>query len=259
MDDEHGAPTMNGIGGSMVDMVRTALSESGHSELASLVVLGNDGRPLCAWPNLGRAVTTEDVRLVHAAMLGAYEACAPDEIGDGPDQFITTPTGWFKAIVAMSEIATAPILVVEDDPGDARLVLEMLADADFGLPTELVATLAEARRRLRQPVSCVLLDLGLPDSTGLETVVAVLNEAPEAAVVVLTGLAEEQAGSQAVAAGAQDYLVKGRVDAAMLAHATRYAIERKQAELARIAATGQQRSVRTEIDHHRPPASETER
>ena len=139
----------------------------------------------------------------------------------------------------MAEIATAPILVVEDDPGDARLVLEMLADADLGLPRELVATLAEARRRLRQPVSCVLLDLGLPDSTGLETVIAVLNEAPEAAVVVLTGLAEEESGSQAVAAGAQDYLVKGRVDASMLAHATRYAIERKQAELARIAATGQ--------------------
>ena len=250
---------MNGIGGSMVDIARTALSENGHSELASLVVLGDDGRPLCAWPKLGRAVTTEDVRLVHAAVMAAYEARAPDEIGDGPDQFTRSPTGWFKAIVSMTGIATAPILVVEDDPGDARLVLEMLADADLGLPTELVGTLAEARRRLRQPVSCVLLDLGLPDSTGLETVIAVLNEAPEAAVVVLTGLAEEESGSRAVAAGAEDYLVKGRVDASMLAHATRYAIDRKQAELARIAATGQKRGVGSEIDHHRPPASETER
>jgi CheY-like chemotaxis protein len=250
---------MNGIGGSMVDIARTALSENGHSELASLVELGYDGRPLCNWPKLGRVLTTEDVRLVHAAVMAAYEACAPDEIGDGPDQFTPSPTGWLKAIESMPEIATAPILVVEDDPGDARLVLEMLADADLGLPTELVATLAEARRRLRQPVSCILLDLGLPDSTGLETVIAVLNAAPEAAVVVLTGLAEEKAGSQAVAAGAQDYLVKGRVDASMLAHATRYAMERKQAEQARIAATGRQRSVGTEIDHHRPPAPETER
>ena len=221
----------------MVDIARTALSENGHSELASLVVLGYDGRPLCAWPNLGRALTMEDVRLVHAAVMAAYEACAPDEIGDGPNQFTPSATGWYKAIVSMSGIARAPILIVEDDPGDARLVREMLADADLGLPIESVATLAEARQRLRQPVSCVLLDLGLPDSTGLETVTAVLNVAPEAAVVVLTGLAEEKAGSQAVAAGAQDYLVKGRVDAAMLAHATRYAIERKQAEQARIAAT----------------------
>jgi DNA-binding NarL/FixJ family response regulator len=103
----------------------------------------------------------------------------------------------------------------------------------------LVATLAEARRKLRQPVSCVLLDLGLPDSTGLESLIAVLNEAPKAAVVVFTGLLDEESGSQAVAAGAQDYLVKGRVDASMLAHAIRYAIDRKQAELARIAAEGQ--------------------
>ena len=191
-------------------------------------------------------------------MLRAYEAYAPEQIGNGPDQFITTATGWYKAIVAMAEIAIAPILVVEDDPGDARLVLEMLADADLGLPRELVTTLAQARRRLRQPVSCVLLDLGLPDSAGLETVVAVLNEAPEAAVVVLTGLAEQEAGSQAVAAGAQDYLVKGRVDASTLAHATRYAIERKQAELAGIAATGQRLRIRTKIDPDRPATSEIE-
>ena len=230
---------MNGIGGPMVDIVRTGLSEEGHPELASLVVLGDDGRPLCNWPGLGRALTTEDVRLVHAAMLCAYEACAPGEIGDGPNQFTRSRTGWLKVIVAMTGIETAPILVVEDDRGDARLVLEMLADADLGVPTELVATLAEARRKLRQSVSCVLLDLGLPDSTGLETVIAVLNEAPEAAVVVFTGLDDEESGSQAVAAGAQDYLVKGRVDASMLAHAIRYAIERKQAELARIAAKGQ--------------------
>ncbi len=134
----------------------------------------------------------------------------------------------------------------------------MLADADLGVPTELVTTLAEARRKLRQPVSCILLDLGLPDSTGLETLTAVLNEAPKAAVVVFTGLVDEEAGSQAVAAGAQDYLVKGRVDASMLAHAIRYAMERKQAELTRIAAKRQQRSIRAEIDDHWPPASGTE-
>ncbi|HUK67937.1 MAG TPA: response regulator [Streptosporangiaceae bacterium] len=230
---------MNGVGRPMVDTVRADLSEKGHSELASLVVLGADGRPLCDWPKLGRALTTEDVRLVHTAMLGAYEAFAPNEIGDGPNQFTRSRTEWLKAIIAMSGLETAPILVVEDDRGDARLVLEMLADADLGVSTELVATLAEARRKLRQPVSCVLLDLGLPDSTGLESLIAVLNEAPEAAVVVFTGLLDEESGSRAVAAGAQDYLVKGRVDASMLAHAIRYAIDRKQAELARIAAKGQ--------------------
>jgi serine phosphatase RsbU (regulator of sigma subunit) len=125
------------------------------------------------------------------------------------------------------------ILLVEDDAGDAVLVEELLTDS--GLTPELrwVRSLAEAETALTGPglpPHCVLLDLHLPDAEGLDGLRRVLRGAPQAAVVVLTGLAEEQTGLEAVAAGAQDYLVKGKVEGDLLGRAIRYAIQRKEAE-----------------------------
>jgi hypothetical protein len=92
------SPTADGIGGSMVEIIQTGLSGGAHSELASLVELGDSGRPLWNWPKLGRAPTTEEVHTVHAAILRAYEACAPQEIGEAPGQFTRSPKTWFDAI-----------------------------------------------------------------------------------------------------------------------------------------------------------------
>ncbi|MET9879538.1 fused response regulator/phosphatase [Actinacidiphila glaucinigra] len=125
------------------------------------------------------------------------------------------------------------ILLVEDDGGDALLVQELLTDT--GLPHTLVwhQTLAQARTELAQRhVDCVLLDLHLPDATGLDAVRAILETGPHTAVIVLTGLAESQAGVESVAAGAQDYLLKGSVEPDLLQRAVRYAVHRKQAERA---------------------------
>ena len=88
----------HGIGGSMVDIIQTGLSEKGYPELASLVELGDTGRPVWNWPKLGRAPTTEEVHVVHSAILGAYEACAPEEIGEGTGQFTWSPARWCDAI-----------------------------------------------------------------------------------------------------------------------------------------------------------------
>jgi serine phosphatase RsbU (regulator of sigma subunit) len=77
---------------------------------------------------------------------------------------------------------------------------------------------------------CVLLDLDLPDGSGLDALHQVLNRWPRTAVLVLTGLADAVVGSAAVAAGAQDYLVKGQVDGAVLSRTIRYAIHRKRAQ-----------------------------
>ncbi|MDQ0792479.1 PP2C family protein-serine/threonine phosphatase [Streptomyces sp. B1I3] len=126
----------------------------------------------------------------------------------------------------------ASLLLVEDDAGDALLVEELLSDSELDSGLTWCKTLAEARRFLRTcrtPV-CVLLDLHLPDVHGLDAVSQLVESAPDAAIVVLTGLAESETGLSAVAHGAQDYLVKGRLDPEILGRAIRYALQRKHAE-----------------------------
>jgi serine phosphatase RsbU (regulator of sigma subunit) len=83
---------------------------------------------------------------------------------------------------------------------------------------------------LLSTVSCVLLDLELPDSRGLQGVRQLQEQRPDLAVVVLTGIADEHLGQAAVGAGAQDYLVKGQVDGLLLQRVVRYAVERSRAE-----------------------------
>ena len=120
------------------------------------------------------------------------------------------------------------LLLVEDDDGDAILVRELLADGLPGVLVERVSTLADAVRRAPE-VECVLLDVGLPDAEGTKGVELVTAAAPQAAVVVLTGADSERLGVASVMAGAQDYLVKGRVDDQLLVRSVRYAIERQRA------------------------------
>ena len=125
------------------------------------------------------------------------------------------------------------VLLIEDDDGDALIVQELLQEA-AGLRVERARSLAEARPLLAE-ATCALLDLGLPDATGLDGVRWLQEHVPDVAVVVLTGLADETLGSAAVRSGAQDYLVKGQVDGTLLYRVLRYAVERKQAEKVQLA------------------------
>jgi DNA-binding NarL/FixJ family response regulator len=120
------------------------------------------------------------------------------------------------------------VLLVEDEAVDAFLVKELLAGFRGEFTVEWVRSLAEAEQALAGPVACVLLDLGLPDSGGLDALAAVLKLVPEAAVVVLTGLSDRSQGSAAVALGAQDYLAKGSIDGEALARSLRYSIARRR-------------------------------
>ncbi|MFI0238625.1 PP2C family protein-serine/threonine phosphatase [Streptomyces sp. NPDC016845] len=123
------------------------------------------------------------------------------------------------------------IILVEDDDGDALLVEELLIDT--GLRYTLVRCTSLAAVRTEPAVhsaDCILLDLHLPDASGIGAVASVQEIAPDSAIIVLTGLAESKAGGEAVAAGAQDYLVKGQVAPDLLHRAVRYAVHRKQAE-----------------------------
>ena len=121
------------------------------------------------------------------------------------------------------------VLLVEDDPGDAFLVQELLTEAGAPVDLEVATDMASARARI-DSVHCVLLDLGLPDTTGLGGLQQVLQVNQNVAVCVLTGLHDEHLGMEAVAQGAQDYLVKGQVDGVLLSRALRYAVERKRAD-----------------------------
>ena len=121
-------------------------------------------------------------------------------------------------------------LLVEDNPGDARLIKEALAEVrQPRLRLEWVERLDAALAALaRQPFDLVLLDLSLPDSQGLRTVQEIERVAPQTPVVVLTGLDDEAVALDAVRAGAQDYLVKSEVSGHLLARVIRYAIERNR-------------------------------
>ena len=142
-----------------------------------------------------------------------------------------------------------PVLLVEDDDGDALLVQELLREV--GAPVVLLRarSLGQATTMVSQ-AACVLLDLGLPDSRGLQGLRQLLRVEPEAAIVVLTGEANEHLGEQAVRAGAQDYLVKGEVAGHMLHRVIRYAVERRRAEEAqrelRVAQVQAQENARLE-------------
>ena len=123
------------------------------------------------------------------------------------------------------------LLLVEDDDGDAFLVEDLLADAAPEVAIRRATSLQAATAAVRQQTpDVVLLDLGLPDADGLEVVSTMVAVAPEAAVLVLTGLSDEHRGIAAVAAGAQDYLVKGQVDGPLLVRAMRYAVERRRVD-----------------------------
>jgi signal transduction histidine kinase len=142
------------------------------------------------------------------------------------------------------------VLLVEDNPGDARLLQLTLAEAgrdDFEL--EHVDRLSAGLERLASGgIELVLLDLSLPDSHGLDTFSAIQAQAPQVPVVVLSGLDDREVAVTAVRMGAQDYLVKGKVDADLLVRAIRYAGERHAAKQEIRRRTEQLEEARRELE-----------
>ena len=122
------------------------------------------------------------------------------------------------------------VLLIEDNPGDARLIREMIAE-DPEAPFELhfAERLALGLDFLAsKPASVVLLDLSLPDSLGLETFAKVYAHSPGVPIIVLTGTDDKTVARKAVQGGAQDFLVKGKLDRELLVRAMQYSIERKR-------------------------------
>jgi len=140
------------------------------------------------------------------------------------------------------------VLLIEDNPGDARLIEEMLLgaahflhriDLDGSRPSRSEIhheqDLAAGIEHLSDAdIDVILLDLGLPDSTGLETLATVVDETEFTPIIVLTGLDDRDLGIRSIQIGAQDYLVKNEVTGELLIHAIQYAIERNQRERERV-------------------------
>lgn len=122
------------------------------------------------------------------------------------------------------------ILLIEDNPGDVRLLRELLKEATT-LRVELTHDdrLAAGLQRLEREIfDLILLDLGLPDSQGLETFDKACVQAPDIPIVLLTGLDDDDMSIRAMQAGAQDYLIKGQIESNLLLRTIRYAIERQK-------------------------------
>ncbi|MEH3130243.1 MAG: fused response regulator/phosphatase [Mycolicibacterium neoaurum] len=136
-----------------------------------------------------------------------------------------------------SPIGRAPLslLLVEDDRGDALLVEELIEDAGAGFQFNWSQSIGDAERAVAQNrPDCILLDLNLPDANGMDAVHRIGSLDSSIPIIVLTGHSDEHFGVNAMTSGAQDYLVKDRVDPEMLRRAVLYAIERKRAEIATV-------------------------
>jgi diguanylate cyclase (GGDEF)-like protein len=122
------------------------------------------------------------------------------------------------------------VLLIEDNPGDARLIREMIAeDPDVPFDLHFSQRLAQGLDFLaNEKPDLVLLDLSLPDSLGLETFGKVFDHSPDIPIIVLTGTDDRNIALSAVKNGAQDYLVKGKLDRELLVRAMQYSIERKR-------------------------------
>ena len=124
------------------------------------------------------------------------------------------------------------LLIIEDDIIDRKLLERLIGQSSLGgCDVRNADRLSAALDRLQEePFDIILLDLGLPDSQGMESVSRLQTCAPHVPIIVLSGLDDENTATQAVQIGVQDYLIKGQVDANLLMRSIRYAMERKKAE-----------------------------
>ncbi|MBI4860867.1 MAG: response regulator, partial [Candidatus Riflebacteria bacterium] len=136
-------------------------------------------------------------------------------------------------------------LLVEDDEADACLLMETVLGPPAQSHVVHVRRLSDAVDAAgRQRFDVVLLDLSLPDTRGLGTVVRARAAMPALPIIVLTGNHDEQTGLEALRVGAQDYLVKGSIPRERMLRAIRYAVERDQIQrLLRLANEDLERKV----------------
>src|ERR1041385_8081978 len=145
---------------------------------------------------------------------------------------------------------TLKVLLIEDNPGDVRLIKEMFAEAKHAVfEVDSVSRLTDGLARvIESRFDVILLDLSLPDSTGLNTFVTLHGAAEELPVVILSGLNDETTAIECVNAGAQDYLIKGEVNSHLLMRSLRYAVARGLLEKERTQLLARERAARAQAE-----------
>jgi signal transduction histidine kinase len=153
---------------------------------------------------------------------------------------------------SVAEKKALRVLLVEDNAGDARLLREMFSKEEAGCFTLTHLTrMSEAEKRLAQGgVDIVLLDMGLPDGHGLETLRRARAAAPDVVMIVLTGLEDEVLAAESIKEGAQDYLIKGQIENRALPRALRHAMERHRMQAETDAMRKHQLQLKDEFLSH---------
>jgi signal transduction histidine kinase len=147
---------------------------------------------------------------------------------------------------------TLQVLLVEDNAGDARLLREMFSKekADSFELTHLLRMSDAETHLAKGGVDIVLLDMGLPDAHGIETIQRARAVASDIPMIVLTGLEDEALAAEAMKEGAQDYLIKGQIENRALPRALRYAIERHHMQMETELIRTQQLNLKDEFLSH---------
>jgi signal transduction histidine kinase len=147
-------------------------------------------------------------------------------------------------------IETLKVLLIEDNPGDVRLIREMFAEAKHPVfKVESVDRLTDGLARvIESQFDVILLDLSLPDSSGLDTFVTLNGASEHLPIVILSGLNDETTAIECVNAGAQDYLIKGEVDSHLLIRSLRYAVARGVLEKERSQLLASERAARAQAE-----------
>jgi two-component system, cell cycle sensor histidine kinase and response regulator CckA len=124
------------------------------------------------------------------------------------------------------------VLLIEDNPGDVGLIEGLFRNKSNQFSLLHTASLSEGLALINDnKADVVLLDLGLPENTGLDTLREINPSVHTVPIIVLTGLDDEIIGETAMREGAQDYLIKGKIDSNILRRSIRHSIERKQAQI----------------------------
>ena len=128
----------------------------------------------------------------------------------------------------VAPIASIRLLHIEDNPADAALIQAYVQGAVPDVAFDTAACLADVTLERADEADCAILDLSLPDATGLQGLLHLRALAPDLPIIVLTGFDDLPLGLNALSSGAEDYLVKNHVDGYTLQRAIRYAIERRR-------------------------------